>query len=1069
MSMYVTARGGTPLPALGPRVDDDLGTLSPLSRVRSVPTESPSPPADSSMRASYSRTARRGFGDAAGSTRGFGNTRTGAADGSDGYMEQTGGWSVRHTQSGLQRGGEGASMRRSRSTFNPYGSMTGTSRHEGDFYQEKMANLPSVGTQSPPRPSTREAIASLRAEGLDTAETQVRKLASLPSANESVEELYRKRGHEDAVPPLQRQIHSMPDLHSDPAKTEASQRYNDDVDRLLRRLLVDVNISHKSLPSLPAQRQICTHLDKVHTWFDRSRSAAKDLMESGGAKKPSTAKSPTQAGIYLPAGSPPLPGSVKWQRPERKKIAKAAKGDSKLEHRPESPAALDDSLADCETGDEGELLDALSDSCSVELLGLGVTTQAAAVATAVPAMQEDKAYERLCVDYQHLLFLLERAAVCSASSLATSTPNTADKGAAAFLRRISGLSLATVEEDGQGAAPQPPQEAETGGEGAADGADAAPAAAEGAAEEAPQEEAAPAAPAAGEGPGEAAIDLVILPEGYGQTKQINIDRPVGKIRGDLEAELSIPDKSLYLMNLSGAVEFKQVLPDDKTLRDLGLKPGDRAGIELRINYYQEQPAEEYVMPDMLDLKVVNEHGEERMVTVHVQRPVMEKPYLGGFRNKVTDSMYHHAVTQTAPVQKKDVHTLRFHREAQTYEYRTRSTQCKRDNGTQMDKVGLYIDCRGDKLMEPRRPYFSSADKAALLLEKCVMIQCHARGMLARRRTRQLRQMRQERHELARKEAERRQLEADLRHKREVERRMHPRTFEDFSVLYKELEAWRVNEAARIQTSGFDEATRRAAQHELLRKETKLLQTIDKLKIQAHTSNRDAKIKSKLESMSQPKVWAQGDGETTTVHTPFTTRAKELMDLYSGLRLPLLTVDERLDVLLHVKWTVKEFDCNLTREMVDLIDREADMLNRGRPEKSFVGLRKRLANLFLQFIETPEFNPEAMKFQKVSREFYDQTGTHPLSTVPIKALGSCPLVSPEARLGDMALAERSSRPSLGAPTPNGSTLSKDHPPTTPDKRHSCLDDLSDLGNPSEAGFEAGDGPSDMETEGGNAAK
>ena len=35
--------------------------------------------------------------------------------------------------------------------------------------------------------------------------------------------------------------------------------------------------------------------------------------------------------------------------------------------------------------------------------------------------------------------------------------------------------------------------------------------------------------------------------------------------------------------------------------------------------------------------------------------------------------------------------------------------------------------------------------------------------------------------------------------------------------------------------------------------------------------------------------------------------------YNGLRLPLLSIDERLDVLLHVKWTVKEFDCNLTRE------------------------------------------------------------------------------------------------------------------------------------------------------------
>jgi len=487
--------------------------------------------------------------------------------------------------------------------------------------------------------------------------------------------------------------------------------------------------------------------------------------------------------------------------------------------------------------------------------------------------------------------------------------------------------------------------------------------------------------------GEVHLDLVILPEGYGQTKMVDVSRTVQNVRRDLESELSIPENSLFMMNLSGAAEFKEVLPDEKTFAQLGLKPGDKAGIELRINYYQEQPAEEYTMPDALEVRLVDARGEERAITVHVQRPVMEKPYLGGFKNKANNATYHHAVTQTAPAQKTEPHKIRFHREAQTYEYRTRSTQSKKDNGTQMEKVGLFIDSTKDVVMEARRPYFSSADKSALLLEKCVIIQCHARGMVARRRTRQMRQARRERQELEQREAERRQLEADLRHKREVERRMHPRTFEDFSVLYKELEAWRLNEAKRISNSGFDEATRRAAQRELLHKETKLLQTIDKLKIQAHSQNRDSKIQKKLESMSQPKVWAQNDGETTTVHTPFTTRAKELMDLYSGLRLPLLTVDERLDVLLHVKWTVKEFDCNLTREIVDLIDREADMLNRGRPEKSFAGLRKRLSNLFLQFLETPEFNPEAMKFQKVPRELYDQTGTHPLSTVPIKGLGA----------------------------------------------------------------------------------
>ena len=114
-------------------------------------------------------------------------------------------------------------------------------------------------------------------------------------------------------------------------------------------------------------------------------------------------------------------------------------------------------------------------------------------------------------------------------------------------------------------------------------------------------------------------------------------------------------------------------------------------------------------------------------------------------------------------------------------------------------------------------------------------------------------------------------------------------------------------------------------------------------------------------MANPKKWKRSDGRLTEVHTPWTTRAKELMDLYNGLKMGQLSIDERLDVLLHAKWTVKEFDNNLTREIVDLIDREADMLNRGRPVKSLEGLRKRLCNLFLQFIENPDYNPEAARF------------------------------------------------------------------------------------------------------------
>merc|ERR1711934_1163749 len=106
-----------------------------------------------------------------------------------------------------------------------------------------------------------------------------------------------------------------------------------------------------------------------------------------------------------------------------------------------------------------------------------------------------------------------------------------------------------------------------------------------------------------------------------------------------------------------------------------------------------------------------------------------------------------------------------------------------------------------------------------------------------------------------------------------------------------------------------------------------------------------------------------DGSLKEVDTPFTVRSRELMELFNGLSVNNLTVDERLDVLLHVKWTVKEFDCRLTRDLVDLIDREADMINRGRPESSLEGLRRRIQSLFLHFMETPEFNPEAARLER----------------------------------------------------------------------------------------------------------
>lgn len=185
------------------------------------------------------------------------------------------------------------------------------------------------------------------------------------------------------------------------------------------------------------------------------------------------------------------------------------------------------------------------------------------------------------------------------------------------------------------------------------------------------------------------------------------------------------------------------------------------------------------------------------------------------------------------------------------------------------------------------------------------------------------------------------------------------------MLYHGLEVWRLQETDKINRAGYTEPARLAALANLLDQETALIQKIDRLKVQADEENHDRFVIGLLDRMASSKKWPVKTGGVCYVDTPSTIRARELRDLYHALNVPLVSIDERLQILLHVKFTVKEFDCNLTRDIVQLIDREGDLLSRGRDLKTLEGLRKRIGNLFLQFIRTPEFNPEAATYQKVS--------------------------------------------------------------------------------------------------------
>jgi hypothetical protein len=480
--------------------------------------------------------------------------------------------------------------------------------------------------------------------------------------------------------------------------------------------------------------------------------------------------------------------------------------------------------------------------------------------------------------------------------------------------------------------------------------------------------------------GSLSVQFVILPENFTYELECPAGATWAQAKAALEADLAIKQENMRIR-----VDGADVQDDSATLAGDGVTSGMQ--LELEVVYADGTGAVEPEVFEGEPMLVKVERGDHPPVTVKVyvdKSELKQKAYLGGFRNKKTEVEYHHAFTQTPPdaamiaraeAAAKKVIT---ERTTQTVVQKSRSVNTVRETATQMNPpyLPLLIDESKDKVLEPR-PYFSADQLWQLKAEKTLVIQCHVRGWFARRVAAELRRQLHVQQQFIQEQAAARAKETEENRRREIERRMHPRTAADFEVLHKELEGWRLKETNRIHAdANLADEDRQAEIEVLLGKETQLLQTIDRLRIAAAEENKRDSVSSSIEQMAQPKLWALSDGEAITVHTPFTSRAREMKELYKGLEMRGITVDERLDVLLHVKWTVTEFDCPLTRDIVQLIDREADMLNRGRSEKSLSGLRRRLTNLFLHFLMTPEFNPESSRFQKVPPEFTLKTRTMP---------------------------------------------------------------------------------------------
>ncbi|CAK9225627.1 unnamed protein product [Sphagnum troendelagicum] len=361
------------------------------------------------------------------------------------------------------------------------------------------------------------------------------------------------------------------------------------------------------------------------------------------------------------------------------------------------------------------------------------------------------------------------------------------------------------------------------------------------------------------------------------------------------------------------------------------------------------------------------------VTVIVDRnDEDEKPYRGGFRDRRNGSTYLNAAAQTtvpwpAARTKTEERLLKITRETQKSWMRNCNKQTVKEAFTQMKKSGASIDDFCDVELLPG-PYMDSAEWEARRHAAATLIQKYVRRSIAKRTADRMRLYAKEKREFFAERARKKKEQYEKKLRYEIGRRINPRSGADFEILYQELETWRLQEMKAINTSGCVGLERKKFVKELLLKELKLIQVIDKLRTKAAKLNRVDRITKTMVRMGKPKIWEMSNGNIVHVQTTNTTHALDLMNLYKALERRVESMDERMGVLGYVKWTVQVHNSPLTREILMLVEREADLMYRGRPAHSLSGLRQRILGLFVQYVETPEFNPEAMHYQFVPADF-----------------------------------------------------------------------------------------------------
>lgn len=159
---------------------------------------------------------------------------------------------------------------------------------------------------------------------------------------------------------------------------------------------------------------------------------------------------------------------------------------------------------------------------------------------------------------------------------------------------------------------------------------------------------------------------------------------------------------------------------------------------------------------------------------------------------------------------------------------------------------------------------------------------------------------------------------------------------------------------------------------LLDKEVELLRCIDSYRVRVKEDNRKLKENKFLEEISKPVSWFGQDGKLITMDTVETQQARKFRELYLSFIRDDMQVKDRMELLVDMKFALQEFRHPLAEEIINLLDRECDLLIRNCDGYQLEYLRQRIATSIFQFIKISDLNSGVTKSKDVRdyRKMFD---------------------------------------------------------------------------------------------------